>query len=58
MAKASTPPYFVQKPTSQHVEEGSGAKFTCQVHGIPAPKVKWQLNGCDLANDGRIQVYS
>lgn len=41
-------PVLVRRPVNQVVMEEETVDFTCEVHGDPAPTVRWQREGGEL----------
>ncbi len=52
----SFPPEFIRRPKSAHVDEGSPAKFTCQIAADPPATVRWEKDGQILEHGGRFKV--
>lgn len=52
--KAAAGPAITAQPANQNVVAGSNALFSATVIGSLPVSYQWQLNGLNLANDGRI----
>uniref|UniRef100_A0A8C8DHT9 Uncharacterized protein n=1 Tax=Oryzias sinensis TaxID=183150 RepID=A0A8C8DHT9_9TELE len=48
-------PVLVRRPVNQVVMEEETVDFTCEVHGDPAPTVRWQREGGELPR-GRFEI--
>lgn len=44
------PPYFVKKLENASVTTGEQHQFKCIVSGVPAPEIKWYVDGDEIHN--------
>lgn len=50
MLSHAADPVINEAPRENFTIEGHNASFTCSVRGVPAPVVKWELNGVDVSS--------
>ncbi|CAH1789051.1 unnamed protein product [Owenia fusiformis] len=50
-------PEFIRKPRSLDIDEGTCAKFTCQVDAAPMATMVWSKDGKPVEDSARIKIY-